>query len=75
MEREEQQEKAEFVEDFGKFLADHSKHLRCKIVSAEFNKEKEVVTIHYTNGYSKDINVVAESCVAIMNDIAEKLLF
>ncbi len=66
--------KAQFVAELGDLLSLHS---RAGVRWLKYYKDGdgfEAVTIIYTNGNTKTINVTADSCTAIMMDVARAIL-
>lgn len=66
--------KADFVAALGAALRDHSRE---EIFGLTYDKDSdgfEAVTILYTNGCTRTVNVTGDSCVAIMKDVAKALI-
>ena len=66
--------KADFVTALGKNLRENSRE---EIFGLTYDKDSdgfEAVTILYTNGCTRTVNVTADSCVAIMLDVAKALI-
>ena len=66
--------KADFVAALGAALRDHSRE---DIFGLTYDKDPdgfEAVTILFINGTTKTINVTADSCIAIMKDVAKALI-
>lgn len=66
--------KANFVAALGAALRDYSRE---EILGLTYDKDSdgfEAATILFTDGNTKTINVTADSCTAIMMDVAKALL-
>jgi hypothetical protein len=66
--------KADFVAALGAALRDHSRE---EIFGLTYDKDPdgfEAVTILYTNGCTRTVNVTGDSCIAIMQDVAKAIL-
>ena len=57
-----------FVRNFGTMLS----QTREQIVSAELN-DNEIVTVRFSNGYEKFVNVNMDSYTAIMRDVLKNI--
>lgn len=65
--------KADFVAALGAALRDHSRE---EVTGIDYDVDSdgfEAVTILFTNGNLKTVNVTADSCVGIMMDVAKAL--
>ena len=63
--------KAEFVREYGELLKKYTGD-RTHIESLEYSENEyhdEIVTVTFRNGYQKQINVTADSIMAITYDI------
>lgn len=47
---------------------------RSEVHDLELLEEEEIVIIHYNNGYSKRVNIAADSGIAIVEDVVSKLI-
>ena len=66
--------KSDFVAALGKALREHSRE---EIFGLTYDKDPdgfEAVTILYTNGCTRTVNVTGDSCIAIMQDVAKALM-
>lgn len=66
--------KPDFVAALGKNLRENSRE---EIFGLTYDKDPdgfEAVTILYTNGCTRTVNVTGDSCVAIMQDVAKAIL-
>lgn len=66
--------KAQFVAELGDLLSLHS---RAGVRWLKYYKDPdgfEAVTILFINGTTKTVNVTADSCIAIMKDVAKAIL-
>ena len=66
--------KADFVTALGKNLRENSRE---EIFGLTYDKDPdgfEAVTILYTNGCTRTVNVTGDSCIAIMQDVAKAIL-
>jgi len=66
--------KADFVAALGKNLRENSREGIFGLTYERHPDESETVTILFTSGNTKMVNVTADSCVAIMKDIAKALI-
>jgi hypothetical protein len=67
--------KATFVTALGELI---NKHTRLSVDHTEYvtdNYNREYVRITYNNGYTKDIDITADSNIAIMLDVAKTLCY
>lgn len=66
--------KADFVTALGKNLRENSRE---EIFGLDYDEDPdgfEAVTILYTNGSTRSVNVTGDSCIAIMLDVAKALM-
>lgn len=66
--------KPDFVAALGKALRENSRE---EIFGLTYDKDPdgfEAVTILYTNGCPRTVNVTGDSCIAIMQDVAKAIL-
>ena len=63
-------DKALFVRNLGALLAQTRKNVSGCSYSYNREKRQETVTIHYTNGYERDVNVYMDSYLALVRDVA-----
>lgn len=57
-----------FVYNLGELLS----QTREEVVSAELD-DNEIVTITYKGGYTREINVMADSYIAIIRDVTKRI--
>lgn len=67
--------KADFVAALGKNLRENSREEIFGLVYDGEMEGLETVVILFTNGSTKTVNVTADSCVAIMLDVAKALIY
>lgn len=60
--------KKKFIEELGRILMMYSRE---EVEKLEYIKESEteLVCITYMNGYKKYVNILGDSCIAIMSDV------
>lgn len=66
--------KPDFVAELGRNLRENSRE---EIFRLTYDKDPdgfEAVTILYTNGCTRTVNVTGDSCIAIMQDVAKAIL-
>lgn len=66
--------KPDFVAELGRNLRENSRE---EIFGLTYDKDPdgfEAVTILYTNGCTRTVNVTGDSCIAIMQDVAKAIL-
>lgn len=66
--------KADFVTALGKNLRENSREEIFGLTYDEDPDGFEAVTILYTNGCTRTVNVTGDSCIAIMQDVAKAIL-
>lgn len=64
-------DKALFVKNLGALLAQTREGVAGCSYSHNREAEKETVTIHYTNGHKRDVNVSMDSYLALVRDVAK----
>lgn len=67
--------KADFVAALGAALRNHSRE---DVMGIDYDADPdgfEAATILFTNGNTKTVNVTADSCAAIMLDVAKALIY
>lgn len=64
-------DKALFVQNLGALLAQTREGVAGCSYSHDREKQKETVTIYYTNGHKRDVNVSLDSYVALVCDVAK----
>lgn len=64
-------DKALFVQNLGALLAQTREGVAGCSYSHNREAEKETVTIHYTNGHKRDVNVSMDSYLALVRDVAK----
>lgn len=66
--------KADFVAALGAALRNHSRE---DVMGIDYDVDPdgfEAATILFTDGNSKTVNVTADSCIALMKDVAKAIL-
>ncbi|MBR1723419.1 MAG: hypothetical protein IJ723_00120 [Ruminococcus sp.] len=66
--------KPAFVAELGRNLREHTRE---EIFGLDYDEDSdgfEAVTILYTNGCTRTVNVTGDSCIAIMQDVARALM-
>lgn len=66
--------KADFVAELGRNLRENSREEIFGLTYDEDPDGFEAVTILFSSGNTKTVNVTADSCVAIMLDVARALI-
>ena len=64
-------DKALFVQNLGALLAQTREGVAGCSYSHNREAQKETVTIHYTNGHKRDVNVSMDSYLALVRDVAK----
>ena len=64
-------DKALFVQNLGALLAQTREGVAGCSYSHNREAEKETVTIHYTNGHKRDVNVSMDSYLVLVRDVAK----
>lgn len=64
-------DKTLFVQNLGALLAQTREGVVGCSYSHNHETQKETVTIHYTNGHKRDVNVSMDSYVALVRDVAK----
>lgn len=69
-----EENKADFVRELGELLRRYSREDIAALTYHMDDDGFEAVTIRYTNGYEKSINVTCDSVIAIMTDVYKAML-
>lgn len=67
--------KADFVAALGKNLRENSREEIFGLTYDEDSDGFEAVTILFTSGNTKTVNITADSCIGIMQDVAKALIY